>query len=338
MRLRGQLSSAEREKLGRYGLRLFASVDLEDSTAFKQNQANRGGRVWLGVLLDFVEKFDQMFWAHIGKAARNAKRAMPPRPQPWKILGDELVFAVEITRSHEAAIYVDALAAALAEWNAGVLANLKTPSPATNRPLRVKGAVWLADFPITNAVLPVAGTHYDFVGPAMDAGFRLAKLASPRRLALSVDLVWLLLTQAPDRKIEFAGRTRELKGLAADSGYPQLWIEVPASAYYAHEQQVLGPRRPPIPGAELRTLCKLFIDDFGVPPYPPHLPAESADYPPPPQLADALIAAQEELTLRYPDTGTKTHPAKRAKDAASRADLAAQAANPPTPARRPRQA
>jgi hypothetical protein len=334
MRLRGQLSSAERDKLSRYSLRLFASVDLEDSTAFKQNHANRDGRVWLRVLLDFVEKFDQMFWAHVGKAARDARHAMPARPQLWKILGDELVFSVEITRARETAIYVDALAAALAEWNAGVLAGLKAAlSPATNRPLRIKGAMWLADFPITNAVLPVAGTHHDFVGPAMDAGFRLGKLASPRRLALSVDLVWLLLTQDETRKIEFAGRTRDLKGLAADSGYPHLWIEVAASAYYAHEQQVLSSRRPPIPGVELRTLCKLFIDDFGVPPHTPHLPAEPDNYPPPPRFADALLAAQEELTLRCPDTGKKTQSTKRAKEAASRADLAAQAANPPAPAR-----
>jgi len=333
MKLRGRLSSKERDRLGGYHLRLFASVDLEGSTAFKQNPSNRGGRVWLGVLLKFVDQFDQTFWAHVGKAARDAKRKMPPRPQLWKILGDELVFTAEITHSADAATYVDALATALTEWNADVLAGLKAIPPRNDRPLRVKGAAWLADFPVTNAVLPVDGTHQDFVGPAMDAGFRLAKLASPRRLALSVDLVWLLLRQNERRSIQFAGRTRELKGLAADSGYPQLWIEVAASAYHTHEQAVFGPRRPPIPGGQLRMLCECFIADFGVPPHPPHLPSEAADYPAPPGHEIHLLAAQEELTARYPDTGAEAPPAPRRKSSASPAELAAQAANPPTPVR-----
>ncbi|MFA6287071.1 MAG: hypothetical protein WC661_06750 [Opitutaceae bacterium] len=331
MKLRGRLSAKERARLGDYQLRLFASVDLEGSTAFKQNLSNRGGRAWLGVLLKFVEQFDQKFWAHVGMAARAAGRTMPPRPKLWKILGDELVFIAEIIHSTDAATYVDALASALKEWNAEVLAGLKASPPRADRQLRVKGAAWLADFPVTNAVLPVDGTHRDFVGPAMDAGFRLAKLASPRRLALSVDLVWLLLMQDKQREIQFAGRTRELKGLASDSGYPQLWIEIPASAYHTHEQAVLGPRRPPIPGEQLRILCQCFVADFGVPPHPPHLPAEASAYPASPDHKLNLQAAQEELATRYPDTGTEAGAAPRPKAAASPAELAAQADNPPTP-------
>jgi hypothetical protein len=331
MKLRGSLSAREREKLGSYRLRLFASVDLEGSTAFKQNLATRGGRVWLGVLLKFVEQFDQAFWAHIGMAARKAGPTHPARPRLWKILGDELIFTAEITHARDAALYVEAMSSALKDWNAEVLAGQKTTPPRTDRPLRIKGSAWLADFPVTNAVLPVDGAHQDFVGPAMDAGFRLGQLASPRRFVLSVDLVWLLLGHNENLPVQFAGRTRELKGLAADSGYPQFWLEIDASAYHSREQKVLGPRRPPIPGAQLRDLCACFIADFGVPPYPPHLPAEANLYPPPADHEASLLAAREELAMRYPEAGSTAAP--RRKTNAKPQDLAAQAANPPAPVR-----
>lgn len=299
MKLRLQLADAERKRLGAPCLRLFASIDLEGSTAFKQTLANRQSRTWLSVVLNFVETFEQSFWQHIGEQARDPfKTPSPKQPRLWKILGDELVFAMEIKRAVDACIYVDALTAALSDWNRAVLAQRKVSAAMPERPLLVKGAAWLADFPVTNAVLPIEGNHHDYIGPSMDTGFRLAKLASPRRLALSVELAWLLLRENEQRKIEFAGRTRELKGVACDSGYPQLWIEVPASDYHAKEHALLKRRRCDLPGGELRDLCASFILDFGVPPDLPHIPGDKA-YPEPPGYPQSLRAACDDLETRY---------------------------------------
>jgi hypothetical protein len=300
MRLRRTLTTSERDQLGRYALRLFASIDLEGSTVFKQSRDARPGQTpWLNVVHEFVQGFDADYWRHIGQVAR-AKGFVEPPPQPsiWKILGDELVFSMELKSAAQASVYVDALTQAVAEWNREVLATRKK-STTSDRPLLVKAAAWLADFPVTNAVLPVTDGHEDYVGPAMDAGFRLCKLSSPRRLAIGVELAWLLLRHDSRRVIEFAGRTRELKGVAGESGYPQLWIEVPASAYHAKEHAALGPRRHHIPATELRDLCAAFIADFGVPPNTPHLPGE-ADCPPPSDHPAALQRVRADLATRYP--------------------------------------
>ncbi|MDF3057505.1 MAG: hypothetical protein K0R17_1720 [Rariglobus sp.] len=299
MKLRRRLTDTERKQLGAPSLRLFASIDLEGSTAFKQTLANRQNRTWLSVVLNFVDTFEQSYWQHIGTQALDvAKTTSPKQPRLWKILGDELVFAMEIKRPVDAAIYIDALAAAIKEWNRLVLAQRKNPPALPERPLLVKGAAWLAGFPVNNAVLPIAGNHHDYIGPSMDTGFRLARLASPRRLALAVELAWLLLDLDSSRQIEFAGRTRELKGVAADSGYPQLWIEVAASEYHAKEHQVLKQRRCDLPGADLRDLCASFIRDFGVPPDLPHIPGDKT-YTPPPGYQESLRGAHEDLATRY---------------------------------------
>lgn len=314
MKLHRGLPEAERKLLGKPCLRLFASIDLEASTSFKQRLANRQSRTWLSVVLDFVEGFEASYWKYIGHRATDiAKVTSPKQPRLWKILGDELVFVMEIRRAVDAVIYVDALRDTLAEWNRQVLAQRKTDSLPPERPLLVKGAAWLAEFPVTNAVLPIAGSHHDYIGPSMDTGFRLAKLASPRRLALAVELVWLLLRQDESRCIEFAGRNRELKGVATDSGYPQLWVEVAASEYHRKEHEVLKHRRADINGAELRDLCASFIADFGVPPDLPHIPG-SKDYPEPSGYQQALRAALDDLETRYlPLTDPeKTKPVKKA--------------------------
>ncbi|MBW8782956.1 MAG: hypothetical protein JF599_13875 [Verrucomicrobia bacterium] len=300
MSLKKILPETERLRLGESCLRLFASVDLEGSTAFKQSQSHRQHQAWLPVVIDFFESFDGGFWPHINECARAAGVTVPEKPTVWKILGDELVFTMKLGSGRDAVIYVDALTKTVADWNQGVMERRKTGQGPV-RPLLAKAAAWLAGFPVTNAVLPVEGNHDDYVGPSMDAGFRVTKLATPRRLALSVELAWLLLSlKRHALHIEFAGRVRELKGIAADSGYPQLWIEVPASAYHAKEHAVLGPLRRAIPPASLLDLCACFLADFGVPPHPPHILGDP-DFPAPLRYDEQLTEAQADLVVRYPD-------------------------------------
>jgi hypothetical protein len=299
MKLQRALTDAELKQIQNPQLRLFASVDLEGSTAFKQALPDGGSRRWLSVVLDFVEAFEKTFWTHIGQEAlKLARSSSPSQPRLWKILGDELVFDLELRSATEACVYVEALVSAVAEWNRDVMARRKTAEGPGERPLLVKGAAWVAEFPVTNAILPVAENHHDYIGPSMDTGFRLTKLASPRRLALSVELAWLLLRQNPKRPVEFAGRTRDLKGVASASGYPQFWIEVPSSDYHAQEHALLKSRRCDLPGKKLRKLCECFIRDFGVPSDLPHVPKDTAT-PEPSGYLEKLREAQADLAIRY---------------------------------------
>jgi len=100
-------------------------------------------------------------------------------------------------------------------------------------PLNFKGTAWLAGFPIRNAALPLVIAEentfssdivgYDFTGPEIDAGFRLAKNATPRRLAISAELAFLMLSQE-DRSLNFHYEGRVvLKDV--DDEYPLIWID-----------------------------------------------------------------------------------------------------------------
>jgi hypothetical protein len=64
----------------------------------------------------------------------------------------------------------------------------------------------------------------DYVGPMIDAGFRLGKFASPQKLVVSVELAYLLLN-AKDPYGHISYQSREvLKGVHPKSGYPIYWI------------------------------------------------------------------------------------------------------------------
>ena len=291
-------------------LLLFVSVDLENSTQFKQALAGQQQQDWLKVVVDFVDTFPEIFERHVGKTAR--ERQLPPAPSPalWKILGDELVFRIEVKRDTHATVHLEALKASLAEWNADVRQQRRTsPERRTSeRRLLAKGAAWLAGFPVTNAVLPIAGNNDDYLGPSMDAGFRLGKLSTPRRLALSVDLIWLLLKAKSTLVFEFEGRTQDLKGVAAESGYPHLWTEVEPSAYFGFESELTGQARHPLTPKSLCELCEKFIGEFGVPAHPPFIPDQPA-YPPPPGYVTDLKHVIAQLGLLYKMTGQDPKPA-----------------------------
>jgi hypothetical protein len=317
-------------------LLLFVSVDLENSTQFKQALAGQQQQDWLKVVVDFVDTFPEIFERHVGKTARERQLSPAPSPALWKILGDELVFRIEVKRDTHATVHLEALKASLAEWNADVRQQRRTsPEHRTSeRRLLAKGAAWLAGFPVTNAILPIAGNHDDYLGPSMDAGFRLGKLSSPRRLALSVDLVWLLLTAGCALTFEFEGRTPDLKGVAAESGYPHLWTEVEPSAYLGFEATLTGQLRTPHPPEKLRELCEKFIAEFGVPAHPPFIPGQSAHYPPPPGYEADRKHVIAQLGLLYKMTGQDPAPsdAKAAEAATSPASLLANlSSTPPAP-------
>jgi hypothetical protein len=265
-------------KLTEERLLLFLSVDLENSTQLKQVAAGQQEQTWLDVVLDFVTGFPAAFVSEIPKQSPDALRGQVAEPRVWKLLGDELVFVVEIKDARKVPIYLDAMVSAIRSWNAEVRQQTRTsPSRRTReRRLLAKGSAWLAEFPVTNAVLLLPGNQEDYVGPSVDAGFRLGKLATPRQLGLSVDLAWLLLGVRTDAPLRFHGR-KHLKGVAEScGGYPELTLEVDRSAYQEEEDKLAGKSPVKQDPAQIRALCEAYIREHGVPSHPPFVPPGDA--------------------------------------------------------------
>ncbi len=246
-------------------VRLFFSADLENSTRLKQS-AQRLSETWLSAVLAFIRGFPQLFEAQLQEHARTNGLAPLSAPPVWKVLGDELIFVVAVQRRFEVVGLVESFRKALRTWNDDVRGGTE------RGPLPVKGAAWLAGFPVVNAVFETADGRDDYAGPSIDAGFRIGKLATPRRLALSVDLAWLLLKSDLRPWIHFDGPV-SLKGVGEEIGYPALWIEVGESLYVRKEAQLLG-RGSQESREEMIALCAHYIQEFGVPNYPPFLSDE----------------------------------------------------------------
>lgn len=246
-------------------VRLFLSVDLENSTRLKQS-TGRFSEKWLANVLLFIRGFSQLFEAQLHERRRTQSAPELSVPPVWKVLGDELIFVTVVKLRFDVLTFVESFRESLRIWNEDVR------SGSERGPLFVKGAAWLAGFPVVNAIFMAADGREDYTGPSIDAGFRIGRLATPRRLALSVDLAWLLLKCGLPGSIRFDGPTA-MKGLAEEMGYPSLWLEVGESEYVKKEAQILG-RGMQDSSGEMKALCASYIEEFGVPNYLPFLPDE----------------------------------------------------------------
>ena len=239
-------------------LRLFLSVDVQDSTAFKQQADERDAAPWREYFAAYFRDFPKELQAQLPPTA--------PLPAIWKLLGDEIVFTHRISTLPEIAWLVVAFRTAVAEYR---------PKISKPRNLRLKASAWVASFPVGNAIVPLDNGQEDYIGPAMDTGFRLGHLATRRKFTLSVELVWLLLN-APvaERKalpLFYDGRCA-LKGIMERDGYPFIWTDLflvrPPPLVRAEDalQKTL-----PVQTAALRRFCERYIRVHGEPRYVPFI-------------------------------------------------------------------
>ncbi len=206
-------------------LRIFLSVDIVNSTAFKQSQrhhleksdsSERAEQPWFSPITTFYHGIERRFavdWKRFSKT-------MDPGEEPelWKAAGDELIYTKTLTDHRQA------LACVLA-WMATV-ENHRKELKAAYPTLDLKAAAWLAGFPVNNAEVVLSRRPQvrdqmldgdavlsnlilldefhtngssnngdmtrDFIGPSMDTGFRISSLATPRKFALTIDLAYML--------------------------------------------------------------------------------------------------------------------------------------------------
>jgi hypothetical protein len=93
--------------------------------------------------------------------------------------------------------------------------------------LRAKGSAWLAGFPIRNSEIELSGgtTNLDFIGPDIDAGFRLSPHTRPGRLLISMDTADVLSTCGRENNFNYHHvGWAVLKGVHEGKPYPLVWV------------------------------------------------------------------------------------------------------------------
>jgi hypothetical protein len=261
-------------------MRLFLSADIVGSTAYKQRQPESDR--WFRVVMRFYRDAESHFLARwraraateVGGAERGLLFGERP-PELWKTIGDEVVFTQVVQRPWQVAMCVSIWLEALVM----IRADLQKADSS----LDVKSTGWLADFPLRNREVGLQivpdpleepedialanqqrlnaycsgkpGFVRDFIGPAIDTGFRLGSLASPRRFAISLELAHILSgvhgemdstrpvsalqTKYAPPFIYYAG-AEPLKGVLGGVPYPNFWIDVGGERLYLAEDRLLG--------------------------------------------------------------------------------------------------
>lgn len=230
-----------------YRLRLFLSVDLAGSTAFKIGRGrdaangNSSQPLWVQVTRDFYREFPKLVQQFFTRRVNGQHNTLQGKfPLVWKTVGDEILFCCRVVSIEHVALCMEAFLEALRAFG-------ETLDQA-GKHLDVKGAGWLAVFPAPNVTVTLDETilradqfdenfensadidpkSVDFLGNGIDCGFRVAGKAASDRFALSVELAWLL-AEAAHRGFfngKFSYHDRQiLKGVLRDRPYPIVTIE-----------------------------------------------------------------------------------------------------------------
>lgn len=231
-----------------YRLRLFMAVDLVNSTAFKassedQYDERRATPEWVAVFRDFygdfLDKVQQSFTHRYTPGEYNAE--ISHAPKLWKIVGDELILCCRVVTVEHVATCIESFVESLEGYSKSLQAQ--------GRALDVKGNAWIAAFPTPNVSIPLepksteegldtsedieaevdqAPRNFDFLGKAIDTGFRVAKHSRSDSCSVSVQLAYILARARElrlfARDVEFQGR-EQLKGVNSGLPYPILGID-----------------------------------------------------------------------------------------------------------------
>lgn len=221
--------------------RIFASVDVAGSTAFKQRSPEDSGR-WAYVFKQFFDEFPTTLRANFNSLSQIADGRPSDPMSVWKFVGDEILFCAEIKRHEAVAFHVVAFRDAVNSYSEQLKKKAELSS------LSLKGTIWGAGFPVTNAevITRLNGGREelrDYLGPCIDQGFRLCSLADSRRVPISVDIAYMLATTTLDEGAKLKVQCEEPrfhKGMPA--AYPHIWIDRTPGIATA-EDKILG-RRP----------------------------------------------------------------------------------------------
>jgi hypothetical protein len=229
-------SVSRKEKLEIY---LFFSFDLVGSTALKAPER--------------TTEFDKFSWVeviqHFYGICRQAIRDFSIGPvSVWKYVGDEVLFYLQVTDRKQIGKCVSAVFQTL-DYYVKELSNSQYSEAA--KYISVKAVAWLT--PVRRYVKELAAEHedkckdfsgrfvgddrildnaesdenraallLDFLGPNIDAGFRISKFARKKQLVVSPGLAYYLFKNGSANNLRIVAFD-ELKGVAGGAVYPGIW-------------------------------------------------------------------------------------------------------------------
>ncbi|MGB0696026.1 MAG: hypothetical protein ACPGOY_10290 [Rhodospirillaceae bacterium] len=276
------------------------SVDIVGSTAYKQDKRTaspeESTHQWIGLFTELLLNFQSTLGTTWGSAWQRFDPSSHPHhntghPEFWKARGDEVIFFLDLHAKEQAHVAIQALISAINTFKSETLKETDAPF------LNLKGTAWLAEFPVNNIELIIGedidqkdiplrdkNERYilrlvqkqlgkirnpvsDFIGPQIDLGFRLAEFASPMKLILSADLVYLLIDTYETQwgkefepLIYFDG-AHPLAGVLSGNPYPIFWVNAMADDPLTSAETKLRGRKA-IPKDTLKTYLKEFSKKY----------------------------------------------------------------------------
>jgi class 3 adenylate cyclase len=204
---------------------MFLSADVVGSTAFKSSAVGVGGQaLWLEA---FETLFRELPLIFIGKLAEYFfDEDDVPQGGVWKVMGDEVVFAVLPQNLRHAHRVAAAFCDAVASYDARI---------AGRWPLRIRGCCWGAEIGQRNRAIEIpemlGGSenrpYLDFLGPDIDIGFRLSGHSRPGELILSPNLAEAFAALEDQRglRYHFVGEA-PLKGVCGGQPFPLVLVSL----------------------------------------------------------------------------------------------------------------
>jgi len=234
-----------------YRLRLFLSVDLTGSTAFK-SKSDINNLQWLKAFQKFYGEFPSLFMEKYksicDKAVEISGTEKELNPKVWKTIGDEILFVNRVHSITHLGVYVQAFCESLKAFGSEINVTFD---------LNTKGNGWIAAFPNPNCSIflskngdedPLSGigdiltedveiavdknpSAYDFLGKGIDGGFRISRNSTIDAFTVSPALAYLL--SRAKRNVETTGfdcefqfhEPQQLKGVANGNFYPIVSID-----------------------------------------------------------------------------------------------------------------
>ncbi len=246
----------------KYRVRLFLSVDLCNSTAFKSTkQPHEWVSVFRDFYLEFTEKFRQKHLKLVEEGKPELRVLKAKKPLLWKTVGDEILFANRVDSCFEVYLLVRAFRDALHEYGNALALDSK------RKKLGVKGNGWIASFPYPNVAMhiPEAGAEtsedlsnterleasadenphlHEFLGKGLDYGFRIGKNSSEDFFSVSPALANILARAGVNEDYNQLGVQLvvrppiQLKGVLDGQAYPVIGIPIDRNEEWEKLRQV----------------------------------------------------------------------------------------------------
>ncbi|MDI9347828.1 MAG: hypothetical protein QM538_04935 [Methylacidiphilales bacterium] len=206
-------------------LKLFLSVDLVGSTEFKTKHLSENltsDKDWRSSIVECFERFNRALREH-------QKSYIELNYNYWKFLGDELIYYVDIkqpqTLVNGLKIFID------------TIKEMRKFNPIKELP--IKGTAWIAGFPVINMSFRNDYDNnnvgsFDFIGPSIDAGFRISKYSTADYLCITAELAYFLFQYMSKPNSDYHNKNlplyfyklENIKGLLEGELYPIYYIEI----------------------------------------------------------------------------------------------------------------